>query len=152
MTSCLCLLFSVTLASSQPQCPPHGQTAQGVAVPEPSAKAMEYYRSGNVLWLAWQAMGLAIPAVLLFSGLSARMRDLARWLGRYWFFIVVVYSVFYALADFALRLPLAYYAGFVRQHEYGLSIQTLGAGSRRRCSIWAWRWSSACWSSGFPIG
>jgi hypothetical protein len=53
-----------------------------VAAPEPSETAIEYYRSGNVLWIVSQVLGLAIPALLLFTGLSARMRTLARRIGR----------------------------------------------------------------------
>jgi hypothetical protein len=48
-----------------------------VAVPEPSPLAMEYYRSGVAIWFLVQAWGLVVPAVLLFSGLSGRIRDLA---------------------------------------------------------------------------
>jgi Zn-dependent protease with chaperone function len=60
----------------------------------------------------------------LFSGLSARMRTLARRIGRRWFFVVLVYFIFYGLLEYALHFPLAYYAGYVRQHAYGLSNQT----------------------------
>ena len=95
-----------------------------VAVPEPSEKAMQYYRSGNVLWVVSQLVGLAIPALLLFTGLSARMRSLARRIGRKWFFIVGVYFILYSLLAYVLDFPLAYYAGYVRQHAYGLSNQT----------------------------
>jgi Zn-dependent protease with chaperone function len=106
-----------TAASTAPDAP--------VQVPEPSAEAMRYYHSGNVLWLAGQALGLAIPAVLLFSGFSARLRDLARRIGRRWFFIVGVYFALYAVVDHVLSLPLAFYSGYVRPHAYGLSNQTL---------------------------
>lgn len=95
-----------------------------VAVPEPSPKAMEYYHSGNVLWIVSQVLALAIPCLVLFTGLSARMAALAGRLGRRWFFIVLMYFVFYGLLEYALHFPLAYYAGYVRQHAYGLSNQT----------------------------
>ena len=98
--------------------------AQRVAVPEPSPQAMEYYRSGNVLWIVSQATALAIPALVLLTGLSARIRNLARRVGRKWFFIVLVYFVLYSVLQWALQFPLAFYAGYVRQHAYGLSNQT----------------------------
>ena len=53
------------------------------------------------------------------------MRNLARRVGRKWFFIVVAYFVLYSVAEYVLEFPLAYYAGFVRQHAYGLSNQSL---------------------------
>lgn len=47
--------------------------ASPVAVPEPSEKAMRYYRSGNVLWFVNLFWGLLIPALFLFTGFSARI-------------------------------------------------------------------------------
>lgn len=95
-----------------------------VPVPEPSEKAMRYYRSGNVLWVVSTLWGLAVPILLLFTGFSARLRDVARRVGRNWFFTAAIYGVLFTLVAFILDLPLAYYAGFIRQHEYGLSSQT----------------------------
>ena len=95
-----------------------------VPVPRPSEKALRYHRSGNALWVVGTLWGLAVPALLLFTGLSARMRDVARRIGRNWFFTVAIYGVLFGLVAFFLDLPLAYYTGFVRQHEYGLSNQT----------------------------
>ena len=95
-----------------------------VAVPPPSAQALRYYRSGNLLWLVDVAWGLLVPVVFLFTGLSARIRNWAHMLGRRWFFVVGIYVVLFTLANFLIDLPLGYYEGFVRQHEYGLSTQT----------------------------
>lgn len=95
-----------------------------VPVPQPSEKAKRYYRSGNVLWVVSTLWGLAVPALLLFTGLSARIRNVARAIGRNWFFTVAIYGVLFTLVAFVLDLPLAFYADFVRQHEYGLSSQT----------------------------
>jgi Zn-dependent protease with chaperone function len=102
----------------------NGSSTDPVPVPEPSDKAMRYYRSGNVLWIAGSLWGVAVPALLLFTGLSARMRDLARRIGRNWLGTVALYAVLFSLVTFALNLPLAWYADFVRQHDYGLSHQT----------------------------
>jgi STE24 endopeptidase len=95
-----------------------------VPVPPPSEKAMRFYRSGNVLWVISTVWGLLVPALLLFTGLSARMRDAARAAGRNWFFTIAVYGILFTLAMAVLSLPLDYYAGFIRPHAYGLSDQT----------------------------
>lgn len=97
-----------------------------VPVPEPSEKALAYYRSGNVLWVVNQLWGLGVPALLLFTGLSARMRTWAQRIGRKWFFVIAVYYAFYVLLTYVLAFPLDYYAGFVRQHAFGLSNQSFG--------------------------
>jgi Zn-dependent protease with chaperone function len=64
--------------------------------------------------------------VLLFTGLSARIRDLARRVGRRWYFTLVVYGAVVTLLAWAVSLPLAWYEGFVREHAYGLSTQSAG--------------------------
>ena len=97
-----------------------------VPVPEPSEKAISYYRSGNVLWIVSIIWGLLIPALFLFTGLSARIRNWAEHLGRKWFFVIGIYFVIFSVITFVIDLPLSYYAGYVREHAYGLSNQTLG--------------------------
>ena len=86
---------------------------------------MRYHQTGNWLWAVGQLWALAVPAALLFSGLSARLRTAARRIGRTWFFTIGVYALLYFTLVFVVDLPLAYYAGFVRQHAYGLSHQSL---------------------------
>ena len=97
-----------------------------VPVPEPSEKAMRYYRSGNVLWWINLLWGLAVPILFLFTGFSARIRSWATKIGRKWFFILAIYLVAFLFLTFLIDLPLAYYQGFVRQHAYDLSNQAFG--------------------------
>src|SRR5437868_4612371 len=49
-----------------------------VAVPEPSEKALRYYRSGNGLWAINQVWAILLTGTLAFSGASARLRTLAQ--------------------------------------------------------------------------
>ncbi len=96
-----------------------------VPVPEPSALAVRYHRTGNILWAGGTALDLLFPAVLLFTGLSARVRRGAARLGRgRWLPTVAVYGGAYVLIQALVFLPLSWYAGFVRQHAYGLSTET----------------------------
>jgi Zn-dependent protease with chaperone function len=98
--------------------------AEPVEVPEPSAKALEYYESGNVLWwinLEWQ---MVILCLFLFTGLSARIGHLAGRIGRKWFFTFVIYFLIFSILDYLLYFPLGYFQGFTRPHSYGLSDQT----------------------------
>lgn len=104
----------------------HGAAgADWVPVPEPSEKALRYYRSGNMLWVAATLWGLGVPALLLFTGFSARLRDWAAAIGRRWLWTVALYAVLYVALVWLLQLPLSYYAGFIHQHAYGLSNQSL---------------------------
>ena len=101
--------------------------AAAVPVPEPSALAVRYHRSGHAIWAGATALELLVPAALLFTGLSARVRDLARRIaGGRWFPTVAIYGAAYVLIQAIVFLPFAWYAGFVRQHAYGLSTETAG--------------------------
>jgi STE24 endopeptidase len=97
-----------------------------VAVPEPSEKALRYARSGNWLWLTEQLWGLLVPGIILFSGFSARLRDVAKRYGRNWFFTIVIYFALFLAITFVVGLPLSYCTGFARPHAYGLSNQSFG--------------------------
>ena len=96
-----------------------------IPIPEPSEKALSYYRSGIVLWIVSVLWGLLIPALFLFTGFSARIRDWARRIGRWWFLIIGVYFAIFMIINFVIDLPLNYYQDYARQHAYGLSNQTL---------------------------
>jgi Zn-dependent protease with chaperone function len=97
-----------------------------VEVPAPSAKAMDYYRSGNVLWVVDLVLSIAVLVAILATGFSAKLRDWAARAGRKWFFTLVIYYVLFTLINYVVDLPRAYYEDFVREHAYGLSNQTLG--------------------------
>ena len=104
--------------------------AERVAVPDPTPEALSYYRSGNVLFVLGSVWDLLIPSLLLFAGVSARIRDWSRRRGRKWFFEIGLYFIVFTVIIFLVDLPLSYYQGFVRQHAYGLSNQTFGKWAR----------------------
>jgi STE24 endopeptidase len=95
-----------------------------VSVPEPSALALQYYRSGNILWGVGTALSLLIPALLLYSGFSARLRSFAFRVAKPWLLSLMLYALFFTLVSALLGLPIAYYEGYLRQHAYGLSNQS----------------------------
>ena len=97
-----------------------------VTVPEPTELALRYYRTGNIIWIVEQLVGLALPLALLFSGLSARMRTFAAGLtGGRFYPTLVIYLALLSLLLFVVQLPLSYYVGYAREHAYGLSSQQL---------------------------
>ena len=95
-----------------------------VPVPVPSEKALQFYRGNNWLWLLDTVWIILLLLVILFSGLSAKLRNLAQKLGRNWFFTVGFYIVLYLALVWAIDLPLSYYQGYVRPHAYDLSNQS----------------------------
>ena len=96
-----------------------------MAVPPATPTALRYYTSGNWLFVFDQVVWIALLAAILFSGVSARLRTWAQRIGRNWFFTMVVYFALFTIVTSVITLPLAYYEEFVRQHDYGLSNQTL---------------------------
>ncbi len=104
---------------------PGAAPAAPVPVPEPDAKALAYYRSGNWLWVVGQLFNLAVPVLVLATGLAARMRTLAARVVPHWLGTVVVFAALYRVLDWLLARPLAFYGSYLRPHAYGLSAQTL---------------------------
>jgi STE24 endopeptidase len=124
-------MFAIQAPASTPPppsagTPPAASETTRVEVPPATEKALQYYRSGNLLWVADQVFGFALLVALLFTGLSARLRDVARRVGRNWFFTIAIYFILFTLVTAVVSLPLSYYEEFVRQHAYGLSNQTFG--------------------------
>lgn len=98
-----------------------------VPVPEASPEALRYYRTGMLLWGAAAVWGMVVPALILFTGFSATLRDLARRLGRHWLLSSAAYAVLYFTIIYLVGLPIAFARGFVREHAFGLSNQSFGA-------------------------
>src|SRR5262245_50988792 len=73
------LVNDSSVYAQQPTATPDSQQTSSqsstapVPVPEPSEKALSYYRSGIVLWVVNILWGLLIPALFLFTGFSARV-------------------------------------------------------------------------------
>lgn len=131
------LVFAVLLSLAMPMAAVAGQSSPDrptleqhddapVSVPAPSAKALELYHSGNVLWVVNLIWALIVPGVILVTGLSARLRQLAQRLGRYWFFTIVIFYLLFFTLVCLLNAPLEYYEGFVRPHQFELSDQAFG--------------------------
>lgn len=128
----LCMAGGASTASQGPDEAGSSATVAGgtgeqesVAVPEPSEKAMAFYRGNNAFWAINRAWAILVPGVLAFSGFSARLRTIAERIGRNRILSIGIYVVLYLAVVFAINLPLSFYEGFVRLHAYDLSNQTL---------------------------
>lgn len=97
-----------------------------VAVPQASELAMRYYHSGNIAWVIGQFLGLLIPLLFFIKGFSSKLSHFSCHQGRKWFFGVMIYLVIFVGLYSILDLPFDFYLGYVREHAYGLSKQTLG--------------------------
>jgi STE24 endopeptidase len=85
-----------------------------------------YTNGGYWVGLCGFLLGAAILLVLLHAGWSRRIRDWAeRRTGRESVRVFLYYVVF-TLVVTALAFPFTMYAGFIREHSYGLATQSVG--------------------------
>jgi STE24 endopeptidase len=94
--------------------------------PEARAKSDAYFEGGYWLIL-WDFMvGLVIAWLFLGTRLSAKMRDLAESITKLRWLQTVIYAAQYIVLSSLFSLPWAIYEGWFREHQYGMSNQTLG--------------------------
>lgn len=94
---------------------------------EQRARSDAYFEGGYwlILWrFLWSSLAML---VLLHLGLAARLRDAAARLTRRVALQPAIFWLGFTLFAFLFMLPMAIYADFVREHQYGLSTQTFGA-------------------------
>ncbi|MGE3822152.1 MAG: M48 family metallopeptidase [Isosphaeraceae bacterium] len=132
--SVLAVLLALVLGPGRARCevepielPPFNDPAESVAVaiPEPTALAVQFHQTGRWVWAFGRFWGMAVPFALLVTGASARLRDFASRLSRgSTYGTVTLYVVLFLVFVYLVGFPWRFYAGYVRQHAYGLSNQT----------------------------
>jgi STE24 endopeptidase len=95
--------------------------------PAQKAHSDAYFEGG--CWLVlWDFLyAAAISILLLATGLSRRMREIAERIVRRKPLATWLYWAQFSIALFVLGLPLAVYEGFLRERQYGLMNQTFAA-------------------------
>jgi STE24 endopeptidase len=93
--------------------------------PEARQKSDSYFEGGYWLQLVDWLWGIGIAALLLSGGRARRVRDAIRGRIRWSYVADLATAAVYLLAVTLLSLPLTVWEGFVREHAYGLSNQTL---------------------------
>jgi STE24 endopeptidase len=88
-------------------------------------RARRYNRAHRYLSLAGFLLSLAWLAALLFLGWSAGLRDVAWQVSARYSPALAVYLLLVFAGGKLLGLPLGFYAGYVIEHRYGLSNQTV---------------------------
>ena len=94
--------------------------------PDKKAKSDAYFEGGYWLIL-WDFLASSfVFLLLLVTGLSARMRDLAERITRFKPIHTFLYWAQFLVLTSLLTSPLVVYEGFIREHKYGLATQTFG--------------------------
>ncbi len=89
--------------------------------PAQQAKAAAFATGNHWLMLVDALAGLAIATLLLFTRLSARMRNLATRLTRSPVLQAAIYAFQFLVIVTILTFPLTFYEDFLRRHAYGIS-------------------------------
>jgi STE24 endopeptidase len=98
------------------------------SLPASARAASDAYFEGGYWLQLWDfLLGSGIGVLLLHTGVSARMRDLAARVTRFRAVHVMGYWVLYLLVSSLAGFPAQVYEGFFREHAYGLSNMTFGA-------------------------
>lgn len=90
------------------------------------AKSDAYFEGGYWLQLWGFLYGLAVAWLLLGTGLSARLRDLANRITRRRSLAASLYFAMYLPLVSLLSFPLTVYSDYFREHRYGLATQSFG--------------------------
>ncbi|MBP7370453.1 MAG: M48 family metallopeptidase [Arenimonas sp.] len=95
--------------------------------PEQRAQSDAYFEGGYWLQLWGFLYGLLVCVVFIATGLSVKMRDLAKRISHRPWLYTTIYAAFWLLVAELLSLPWALYTDYFREHAYGLSNLSLGA-------------------------
>jgi STE24 endopeptidase len=66
----------------------------------------------------------AVLVIVLKTGISARLRDVAKGASRWFFVGAVIYFALLSLVTTAFEFPLSFYAGYIVPHQFALTDQT----------------------------
>ena len=86
---------------------------------------IRHSRIRDTLYFAGFAYSLGVMALVLLTGMSRKMRDLAAAVAKKKFVMAMVYFVFLAVVTTVLEFPLTYYSGFAVPHQFDLTDQSL---------------------------
>ncbi len=93
--------------------------------PEATARSNAYFEGGYIIEFAGVAINVLVAGLFLLLGWARGVRGWLERTVRFFPLVAAGTSFFYILVSSILTFPFQYYVGFVRQHRYDLSTQTL---------------------------
>jgi STE24 endopeptidase len=94
---------------------------------EARAKSDAYFEGGYRLDAIDAGIGVVMAALIMFLGVGRGLKLIAERVTGLASVHTFVYAVLYFLLTAILTFPFAYYRGFLREHEFGMSNQTFDA-------------------------
>ncbi|HLX83175.1 MAG TPA: M48 family metallopeptidase [Terriglobales bacterium] len=123
---------SVIQVPAEAQAGPHfdataATNAYLAQIPADKTARSDAYFEGGYWLILWDFLyGVVVALLLLNLRWSAKMRDLAERVTRFWPVHTFVYWLQYIVLTTILTFPLGVYEGYFREHKYGLATQTFG--------------------------
>lgn len=97
-----------------------------VEVPKTTAALLAQERHADIYWAAFRLLSLAIPLLILFTGLGARLRRMCEHIaGHRWFWTVTLFACAYLVLAALIAMPFDFYAGYLQPHAAEHSDQSL---------------------------
>ncbi len=93
--------------------------------PERKAKLISYSRFKNIWTFADFLIGIVLFSLILFTGLSAKLRTFAQ-KAHYKFFVWWLYFVFFIIVSYIISFPFDFYREYFVELDYGFMNQSFG--------------------------
>lgn len=104
-----------------------------VSSPQSPDQAKAYNRLKLVIGIVSSALTLLLLGVLAVSGYSRTLAEWAMKSTSYTYISLLLFAAVIASMEFAVTLPLSFYSGYVLEHRFNLSNQSLGR--------WTWEYA-----------
>jgi len=88
--------------------------------PERKAKLISYSRFNNIWRIVDFLVGIGILCLILFTGLSAKLRDWAQ-VAHKKFFVVWFYLILFLSVNYIFNFPFDFYRNFIVENQYGFN-------------------------------
>jgi STE24 endopeptidase len=134
MTGRVCMLVFAALAAAMFAASGHAAEFDANAATEAylatvsgeaRAKSDAYFEGNYRLILIDAAYAMGVALILLFTRLASGMRSLAERIAPWRWLQTMLFAAMFIVVTAALTFPLTHYEGFTREHEFGLSNETL---------------------------
>jgi STE24 endopeptidase len=108
---------------------PAAETARLLSmVPADQRARSDAYFEGGYWLLLWQLLVTFLIAGILYrTGVAVKLRDVAERVFKRRFLQALLFIAMLSVMLWLINLPWDFYTGFIREHEYGLSNQTVGS-------------------------
>lgn len=90
-------------------------------------KAKQYAKTKRIISFISTGIMFAVLLTLVFTGLSKSILEIAYSINENSYIALLLFAGIIGLGESVITFPLSFYSGYILEHKYGLSNQSLGA-------------------------